>query len=118
MPTYQPDEVPVWAGETNYNDEYQGMLYLTKKRLFFERMIGAIRKRVVRVAEIRLTDMKSASVEKGPWDWTVLSVVAGGKEHRFLFRAKSPDELIKQLGELMASQKEHEKRDEARPLSK
>ena len=105
MPTYQPDEAPVWSGEMTYEDKYTGTLYITNRRLFFEHRAGVIRKRDVLAAEIPLKDISSATVEKGPWDWTVLVIVARGQKHRFLFRVESPDVLVKRISELMAGQK-------------
>jgi len=105
MSTHHPDEVPVWSGEMNYDEKYTGTLYLTKTRLFFERKVGIFSRKNNLVADIPLKVITSASIEKGPWDWTVLVIVAGGQKHRFLFRAKNPDELIKRVGELMEGQK-------------
>jgi len=106
MPKYQPDEAPAWSSEANYDDEYTGTLYITNKRLLFERKVGFIRKRGAIATEVPLRNVTGASIEKGPWDWTVLVIVAGGQKHRFLFRARSPDDLIKRLGELLPGQKE------------
>ena len=105
VPTYQPNESLVWSGETNYDDKYQGALYITNKRLLFESKVGAIRKRDAPGAEMPLKDITSASIETGPWDWSVLVIVAHGQKHRFLVRAASPDALIKRIGELIAGQK-------------
>ena len=105
MPTFQPGEAPLWSGEMNYEEKYTGTLYITNRRLIFEHKAGVISRRDVLAAEIPLRDVTSASVEKGPWDWTVLVIVAGGQKYRFLFRVESPDVLIKRISELIAGQK-------------
>ena len=105
MPTYQPDEAPVWSGEMKYNDRFTGTLHITNRRLLFEHKVGTIRKRDALVAEIPLEDITNTTVEKGPWDWNVLAIVAGGQRHRFLFRAESPDVLIQRISDLMAGPK-------------
>jgi len=105
VPKYFPDEASAWSSETNYDDKYKGTLYITNKRLLFERWVGAIRKKAVLAAEIPLSEITSVSVEKGPWDWTVLIIDVSEHKHRFLFRTKSPDELIKRISELMTIQK-------------
>ena len=115
MPAYQPDETPVWAGEMDYEDKYPGTLYVTNRRLFFEHKVGAIRRRELLSAEIPLKDISSTSVEKGPWNWTVLVVVASGQRHRFLFAADSPDVLVKRISELMAGQQGKEMGGGAQP---
>ena len=89
----------------NYNDSFTGELYITNRRLLFERKVGTIRKRGALAAEIALKDITNATIEKGPWGWNVLVIVAGGKGHRFLFRAESPDMLIQRIGDLMAGLK-------------
>ena len=105
MPAYQPDETVVWSGEMNDENNHAGVFYITNRRLFFERKVGVIRKRDVLATEISLKDMTSTSIEKGPWDWTALVIVAKGRRHRFLFRAESPEVLARRIGELTASQK-------------
>lgn len=105
-----PGEAPVWVGEVNYDDRYSGTLYVTNMRLFFEHSEGLIRRRVSLDAEILLKDITNTSVEKGPWNWIVLVVAASGQKHRFLFRDKSPDVLVKRISQLMANQSTTPKR--------
>jgi hypothetical protein len=106
MPTYLKDEAPVWSGVMNYNDTYSGTLYITNRRLLFERRVGVIRRRNILAAEIQLSDITSTSIEKGPWNWTALIIVAGGQKHRFLFSVDSPAMLVTRLSELLSGQKE------------
>lgn len=114
VPTYQPDETPVWSGEMNYNDEFTGTFYITNRRLLFERMVGTIRKRKALAVEVPLKDITSTSIEKGPWDWTVLVIDANKQRHRFLFRIESPDALMKRISELMALRKAADGAEETR----
>ena len=104
MPTFQPDEAPLWSGEMSYDDKYIGAFYITNRRLLFERKVGVIRKKDVLAAEIPLKDIRSAYVEKGPWDWTALVIATNDQRHRFLFRAGSPEGLAEQIRELTSSQ--------------
>ena len=105
MPTYLPDEAPVWSGEMSYDDRYPGTLYVTNRRLLFEHRVGTVRKRNVLAADIPLGDITSTTIEKGPWDWTALILVANGRRHRFLFRLGSPEELVRRIGDAMAAQR-------------
>jgi hypothetical protein len=103
MPTYGPGESPVWSGEVNYDDHW-GTLYVTNRRLFFERRVGVTKRRGVLAAETPLKDITSMSVEKGPWNWVVLVIAAGNQSNRFLFRAESPEALIRRINGLIADQ--------------
>jgi len=105
VPTYQSEEAPLWTGEMNYDEKFTGAFYLTNRRLLFEHKVGVIKKRDVLAAEIPLKDIRSASIEKGPWDWTVLVIATNDRRHRFLFRAESPEALAERIRELTASQK-------------
>jgi len=87
----------------SYGGKFTGTLYITNSRLLFEHKTGVIRRRYALAAEIPLKSITSVSVEKGPWDWTALILVADGQKHRFLFRAGSPEILIKRISELMTS---------------
>lgn len=115
MPTYQPNEAPVWSGEASYDDKHSGTLYITNRRVLFEHTVGVIRKKNALAAEIPLKDVASTSIEKGPWNWTVLVIDASNRRHRFLFRLESPDELIKRISELLAGRKTQEKGEGAQP---
>lgn len=103
MPTYGPGEVPLWSREANYDNRYSGTLYLTNRRLFFERKVGIIRKKKTLPAETELKDVTSASIEKGPWNWNVLVIATRDQRHKFLLREENPDVLMRQINELIAS---------------
>jgi hypothetical protein len=104
MPTYGHGESPVWSGEVNYDDKYSGTLCITNRRLLFAHRVGIVRRREILAAEIPLGDITSTSVEMGPWNWIVLVIAARDQRHRFLFREKSPDQLIKRINDLAADQ--------------
>jgi len=103
MPTYAPDESPVVSGTVDYNEKYSGTLYITSRRLFFEQRSGRIRRRDVLTVEIPWNEMTSVSIEKGPWNWSLLVIAVRDRRHKFVFRVGSPETLMERIKEFATS---------------
>jgi hypothetical protein len=102
MPTYAPGETLVWSGVMNYDEKYDGTLYLTNRRLFFEYQGGKLKKKGYVTAETPLKNITNASVERGPFDWNVLIIATKDRRHRFVFGGEHPEVLMGKLSEIIA----------------
>jgi len=101
MPSYAPGETLAWSGVMNYEDKYDGTLYVTNRRLFFEYHKGVVKKKAYITAETPLRDITNASVEKGPFDWNVLVIDAKDRKHKFMFRGGHPEAIVGKIGEVL-----------------
>lgn len=101
MPVHGPGEAVTWSGMMSYDDKYTGTLYITNKRLLFERETGKFRKKPYVEVETPLKDITNVSVEKGPWNWNVLVVAIRDKKHRFMFSGEHPEVLMDRISAML-----------------
>jgi hypothetical protein len=95
-------ETPVWAGTASYGDRYSGKLQLTNKRLIFEYKKGKLVGRGTVSIDIPLGEISSISIERGPWNWNVLTVVTRVKTHRFIIKEGDPEAWMGKIDTLMS----------------
>jgi Bacterial PH domain len=105
MPSYAPGETLAWSGVMNYDEKYDGTLYVTNRRLFFEYQRGMLKKKENVTAETPLKDITKASLEKGPFDWNVLVIDAKGRRHKFMFSGGHPEVIMGKISEVLAGQR-------------
>ena len=46
-----------------------------------------------------LAEISRISIEKGPWNWNILSVVLSDKTHRFIIKEGDPEALMRMIEE-------------------
>ena len=94
-------ETLVWTGTASYDDRYSGKLQVTNKRLVFEYRKGRLIAKGIASVQMPLMEISSVSIEMGPWNWNVLTVVSRGKTHRFIIKESDPKALMGKVEELI-----------------
>ena len=102
MPTYTPGETLVWSGVMNYDEKYDGTLYVTNRRLFFEYQRGMLKKKGYVTGETPLKDITNVSLEKGPFEWNVLVICSKDMRHKFMFRGEHPEVMMGKISDVIA----------------
>ena len=95
-------ETLVWTGTASYDDRYSGQLKVTNKRLVFEFRKGRLIAKGIASVQIPLMEISSVSIERGPWNWNVLTVVSRGKTHRFIIKESDPRAWMGKIEELVS----------------
>jgi len=91
----------VWTGTASYDDRYSGKLQVTNKRIVFEYRKGRLITRGITSVQMPLIEISSIAIERGPWNWNILTVVLRGNAHRFIIKEADPQVWMGKIEELI-----------------